>query len=58
MVKTELHGYIYDFFVDYNIIDISNIINIHKYLMEKHDIRSCLDLFKKCLLDYGWTYSH
>ena len=27
----------YDFSVDYNIIDNSNIIDIHKYLMKKHD---------------------
>ena len=29
---------VYKFSVDYNIIDTSNIINIHKYLMKKHDI--------------------
>ena len=29
----------YKFSVDYNIIDNSNIINIHKYLMKKHDIK-------------------
>ena len=28
-----------DFFVNYNFIDNSNIINIHKYLMKKHDIK-------------------
>ena len=28
----------YDFFVDYDIIDNTNIINIHKYLMKKHEI--------------------
>ena len=27
------------FSVDYTIIDTSNIINIHKYLMKTHDIR-------------------
>ena len=31
MMKTGLNGYVYDFNVDYNIIDISNIIDIHKY---------------------------
>ena len=30
-MKTGLNGYVYDFNVDYNIIDISNIIDIHKY---------------------------
>ena len=29
----------YKFSVDYNIIDTRNIINIHKYLMKKHDIK-------------------
>ena len=30
---------VYDFSVDYIIIDISNITDIHKYLMKKHDIK-------------------
>ena len=30
MKKTGFNGYVYDFSVDYNIIDISNIINIKK----------------------------
>ena len=38
MKKTGLNGYVHDFSVDYNIIDNSNIIVIHKYLMEKHNI--------------------
>ena len=29
----------YNFSVDYNIIDISIIINIYKYLMNKHNIK-------------------
>ena len=37
--KTELNGYVYDFSFDFNIIDTNNIINIHKYLMKKHDIK-------------------
>ena len=37
--KTRLNGYVYEFSVDYNIIGTSNIINIHKYLMKKHDIK-------------------
>ena len=32
MIKTGLNGSVYDFFVDYNVIDTSNIINIHKYI--------------------------
>ena len=37
--KSALNGYVYDFSVDYDIIDTSNIIDIHKYLMKKHDIK-------------------
>ena len=33
MKKTGLNGYVYEFSVDYNVIDTSNIINIHKYLI-------------------------
>ena len=36
----------YDFAVDYNIIDASDIINVNKYLMKKHDIKWCLDLLE------------
>ena len=39
MKKTGLNEYVYDFPVDYNIIDTSNIINILKYLMREHDIK-------------------
>ena len=41
MRKTWLNGYVYDFSVNYNAIDISNIIDILKYIMKKHDIK-CL----------------
>ena len=37
--KAGLNGYVYEFYFDYNIIDTSNIVNIHKYLMKKHDIK-------------------
>ena len=39
MKKTGSNEYVYDFSVDYDIIDTSNIINIHKYSMIKHDIK-------------------
>ena len=42
MKKTWLNGYFYDFSVDYNLIDTSNIINLYKYLMKKHDINNSL----------------
>ena len=38
MKKTGLNRCVYDFSVDYRTLDISNIIDIHKYLMKKHDI--------------------
>ena len=37
MIKTELYGYAYDFSVDYDSIDVDDILNIHKYLIQKHD---------------------
>ena len=39
MKKTGLNGYAYDFSVDYNIIDTSNIIDIHIFLLKKHDAK-------------------
>ena len=38
MKKTGLNDYVYDFSVDYDAIEVSDILNIHKYLMEKNDI--------------------
>ena len=40
----------YDFSVDYNSIDKSDILCIHKYLMTKNKIK----LLNKCLL-YDWV---
>ena len=42
MKKTGLNGCMYDFSVDYRAFDTSNIIDIHKYLMKKHDMKYCL----------------
>ena len=38
MRKTALKDYVYDFSVDYDSIEVSNILDIDKYLMEKIDI--------------------
>ena len=38
MKKTGFNGYIYDFSVDYDSIDVDNIKDIHKYLMKKNNI--------------------
>ena len=43
MKITRLNGRVYDFSVDYRTFDTSNIIDIHEYLMKKHNIKSCLD---------------
>ena len=37
--KTGLNECVYDFSVDYNAFDISDITHIHKYLMKSHDIK-------------------
>ena len=37
--KTGLNGYVHKFSVDNDIIDSSNIIDIHKYLMKKQDMK-------------------
>ena len=39
MKKTGLCGYIYDFSVDYDSIDVDDILDIHKYLIKKRDIK-------------------
>ena len=38
MKKTGLKGYVYDFSVDYDAIVISDVVDIHKYLMKMNDI--------------------
>ena len=65
MKKIGSNEYVYDFSVDYNIIDtidyniidtvidtiidtvdyniIDMVINIHEYLMKKHEIKKCLE---------------
>ena len=37
--EVSLNGNVYDFSIDYNSIDKSNILNIHKYLMTKNNIK-------------------
>ena len=36
--EVSLNGNVYDFSTDYNSVDKSNILNIHKYLMIKNNI--------------------
>ena len=35
MKQTGINGYVYNFLVDYGIIDVDDILDIHKYLMNK-----------------------
>ena len=38
MKKTGLHGTVYEFSVDYGVISVDNILNIHKYLTKQYKI--------------------
>ena len=38
MKKATLNGYVYDFSVDYGVIAVNDILDIHKYLMGKNGI--------------------
>ena len=38
MKKKGFNGYVYDFSVNYNVTDVDDIKDIHKYLMKKNDI--------------------
>ena len=38
-IKKNRMKWIYDFSVDYDAIAVDNILNIHKYLMEKNNIK-------------------
>ena len=46
--EVSLNGNVYDFSVDYNSIDKSDILKIHKYLMTNNNIKQC----SVCLLYY------
>ena len=37
--KTGLNGYVYDFSVEYDAVTVDNILDIHKYVMEKNNIK-------------------
>ena len=39
MKETGLNGYAYDFSVDYNTIDVIDIVDVHKYLMKMINIK-------------------
>ena len=39
MKKNGFYGYVYDFKGDYNATAVDDILDIHKYLMKKHDMK-------------------
>ena len=41
--KNGLNRYVYNFSVDYNTIGVNDIIDIHKFLLKKRNIKQCLD---------------
>ena len=48
MKKTGFNGYVYDFSVDYDVIDVDNIKDIHKYLMKENNIvKKCSNLLRE-----------
>ena len=53
MKRAGFNSYVYDFSVDYDASAVDDIVDIHKYLMEKNgSIIKCLDLLKnRCLQD-------
>ena len=51
--EVSLNENVYEFSVDYNSFDKSDILNIHKYLMKKNNIRLCSALLNKRLM-YKW----
>ena len=45
MKRAGLNGYVYHFSVYYNAVSVDDILDIHKYIMKKHDIKQYLDFF-------------
>ena len=39
MKKTELYGYFYDFLVDYDSIDVADILDFRKLLIAKNNVK-------------------
>ena len=62
MKKTGLKGYVYDFSVDYDSIVVSDILDLHKYLMKKNYIvkNVCTywkDFFFTAMMFFGYNLS-
>ena len=48
--EVSLNKNVYDFSVDYNSIDKSDILNIHKYLMTKNNIKNVHPVY--CIIEF------
>ena len=46
MKKTGLHGYVYDFSVDFDFIANNKILDIHKYLLKNNNIKRYINFLK------------
>ena len=55
MIKTGLYGSVYDFSVDYTATAFDDILDMHKYLMEKNKIKWCLNLFKNVFFSFFFS---
>ena len=42
--------YMYDFSLDYDSVDLDDILDIHKCLMKKYNMKKCLDSFNKMFI--------
>ena len=49
MKEHALKKCLYDFSVNCHTIDVSDIVNCHKYLMKRNNTKSCPNLLKKLL---------
>ena len=52
MKQTRVNGYVYDFSVDYGGVEADDIVDIHRYLMNRNKINEIIRFINKSLLDY------
>ena len=49
MKNTKFFGYIFDFSVDYDAIDVKNILDIHKYFMTQNNVNNA-SIYQKMVI--------
>ena len=54
MKKSRLYESVYDFSVNYNSIDVGDILDIHKHLIKKHNIKylDFLKIYVYCFIKF------